>query len=188
MHSERRIRRPAAALLPCLTALALGLATAPPARALESTGASVPGILDSRAPLVAVVAPAGGALFTGAAAETLRWTIDEQSWTGPAPVTATLLDGAVVLDQFTVAAQAGGVYAHAWTVSDVATADARLVVTAVDGFGWSGADTSGVFAIQLSTTDAPDALTADRLGPVHPNPFNPAPRSPSACGPPRTSR
>lgn len=174
MQFERLAPRQAVVRAPRLLALCAALALVPAALALETTGDSAPGVLDSRAPIVTAVYPTGGELFTSAVVETLRWTVDEDGWGDPEPLTVTLLDGVAVLDQFTLAPTPGGVYALPWSVSDINTTNARMAVSALDGFGWSGADTSGTFAIQPSTTDAPDAFLVDRIGPVQPNPFNPS--------------
>ena len=165
-------RRFACAAMAILAAAALWPTAAP---ALTDTAVSAADTLDSRAPLIEVLRPAGGETFTGAETETLRWTIDESSWAAGTPITLRLLDGGVLLDELNVSADPGGVYAHPWAVSDVSTSAARLRVLAVDRFGWAAEDSGAVFTIEPSGTSAPDLLV-DHLGPVVPNPFNPSTR------------
>ena len=157
--------------------LAAGLTVVPiTASALSASAVSAADTLDSRPPVIVVDYPLGGETFVGTANETLQWSIDEQSWDGAAtPVTLRLLDGNALLDEITIQPDPGGVYAYVWTVSDLTTAEGRLVVSAADRFGWSSDDSSGVFTILDSGTATPDLLV-DRLGPAVPNPFNPSTR------------
>lgn len=165
-----------AAMVLAAAAFAGSAAWPPAAAALTASAVSIADTLDSRPPVIDVVYPAGGELFTGSDVETLRWTIDEQSWDEAAtPVTLQLFDGGALLDEATVSPDPDGVYAHPWTVGDVATATARLRVSAVDRFGWAAADSGDVFTIEPSGTATPP-LAIDRLGPVVPNPFNPSTR------------
>jgi len=148
---------------------------AAPAGALTASAVSSAGTLDSRAPAVAIARPAGGEVFHTAETETLRWTIDEQNWEGAAePVTVRVYDDATLLDELTLSPAPVGEYALPWTVSDTVTDQARLVVAAVDRYGWAGADTSAVFEIRDGGTDSPPSPLADALGPAAPNPFNPS--------------
>jgi len=145
--------------------------------ALTDTAVSSPDTLDSRPPVVAVAYPAGGEIFHGTASETLQWTIDEQSWNGAAtPVTIRVLDGVVLLDEQSVLPDPDGAYDFYWSVTDVTTSQARVVVAATDRFGWADDDTSAVFEIQDSGTAAPPLPLSDTLGPVAPNLFNPRTR------------
>jgi hypothetical protein len=161
-----------------LFAAAVTAALAPAtAAALTASAVSAADTLDSRPPAVAVVYPAGGEIFTGGEIEILQWTIDEQSWAGAAtPVTIRVLDGATLLDEQSVPPDPDGSYALSWSVTDVDADAARVVVLADDRFGWAGDDTSAVFTIAHSGTDAPPLPLADRLGPATPNPFNPGTR------------
>ncbi len=146
------------------------------ASALSASAVSVADTLDSRPPVIAIGYPAGGEVFVGSVAETLQWTIDEQSWDGAAtPVTLRVLDGLVPIDEQTVLPDPGGVYEFIWTVPELTTTGARLVVLAADRFGWAADDSSGIFSLLESSTAAP-VLLVDRLGPVIPNPFNPSTR------------
>ncbi len=147
------------------------------ALALSDSAVSAADTLDSRAPLIALVHPVGGEIFTGADTETLRWTIDEQSWAGNAtPVTVRVYEGAMLLDEDSVSPKASGVYAYPWSVADVNTFLARVEVSAADRFGWDGEDVGGDFTIHQSGVAAPPMPLPDRLGPVSPNPFNPSTR------------
>lgn len=147
-----------------------------PAWALTGVSISAPDTLDSRLPQVVVAYPTGGEIFSAAQSETLRWTIDEQSWApGSEPVELVVRNGGDVLLQQTVAPEAGGSYAYVWDVPlGVETAQARFSVAAADRFGWAGADSGGFFAIEDHITNVPAELFVDRLGPAWPNPFNPS--------------
>ena len=159
--------------LPALASAAVLLASGL-AAAATGNAVSAPDTLDSRPPLVAVLYPAGGETLQAAAQETLRWSVDESSWgAAPAAITVTVFDGAEVLAQALVPPDPGGQYAWIWTVPDNATAAAMLAVEAVDRFGGIGANQGGLFTIEGGGTGTPPAATVDRLGPVHPNPFNP---------------
>ncbi|MBK7703333.1 MAG: hypothetical protein IPI34_10780 [bacterium] len=161
-------------VLPAAALLALGLAAAGPAAAATGSAVSAPDTLDSRPPLVAALSPAGGETLQAADQETLRWSVDESSWgAAPAAITVTVFDGAEVLAQALVPPDPDGTYAWVWTVPDQATTAAVLAVEATDRFGWIGADQGEAFTIEGSSTPAPPTPTVDRLGPVHPNPFNP---------------
>ncbi len=154
--------------------VAISLVAAGPAAAATGSAVSAPDTLDSRPPLVSVLYPAGGESLQAAAQETLRWSVDESSWgAAPAAITVTVFDGAEVLAQALVPPDPDGQYTWVWTVPDHATAAAVLAVGAVDRFGGIGADQGGEFAIEGSGTGTPPTVTVDRLGPVHPNPFNP---------------
>ncbi len=169
---DRGRTRPTAAMTVLAALLALWPAAA---AALTGSAVSSADTLDSRPPVVDVVYPLGGETFTGAETETLRWTIDEQSWAGGAPITLRMFDGNVLLDEQAVAPEPGGVYAYPWTVADVSTTQARFKVTADDRFGWADADSGDVFTIVEAGTSTP-GLLVDRVGPVVPNPFNPSTR------------
>jgi len=163
-----------------LALLVLVAALAPTtAIALTGTAVSAADTLDSRPPVIAMVHPVGGEIFSGADTETLRWTIDEQSWAGAAtPVTVSVYEGALLLDEDTVLPEADGVYAYPWRVADVNTFLARVDVAAADRYGWDGDDASDDFTIHQTGVAAPPVPMplADRLGPVSPNPFNPSTR------------
>lgn len=158
--------------LPALAAAAALLAAA--AAGAAPSAVSAPDTLDSRPPQVSVLYPAGGETLQAAAQETLRWSVDETSWgAAPAAITVTVFDGAEVLAQALVPPDPDGTYAWVWTVPDASTTAAVLAVEAADRFGWIGADQGGAFAIEGSGTGTPPSPASDRLGPVHPNPFNP---------------
>jgi len=167
---RNRIRRivTAVILASALTAIPITVS------ALSASAVSVADTLDSRPPVIVVGYPLGGEIFVGTAAETLQWSIDEQSWDGAAtPITLRLLDGVSLLDEITIQPDPGGVYAYIWTVTELTTTEGRLVVTAADRFGWADDDSSGAFTILDSGTSTPHVLV-DHLGPVVPNPFNPS--------------
>ncbi|MHB8079905.1 MAG: FlgD immunoglobulin-like domain containing protein [Candidatus Krumholzibacteriia bacterium] len=148
----------------------------PGAGAGEPAGISAVGTLDSRAPVVTLVAPVGGGTFAAAAVETVRWRVAEDLFAaGRRPVRIELWDGATVVWADSVAAPADGVGRLAWTVPDRQLPRARLVISAVDACGNVGADTSAAFAVQGSLTDAhgPTSPARGRLAPNVPNPFNP---------------
>lgn len=159
-----------------LVALAVTCAPAAEVRAGELSATSGAGTLDSCSPLVAIEAPAGGEAFTAAAVETLRWRIVEDLFAaGGRPVRVELWDEAAVVWADSVAAPVDGVSQMVWTVPDLQLPRARLIISAVDAFGFVGIDTSAVFAVHNSLTDVHGAKppARDLLAPNVPNPFNP---------------
>jgi hypothetical protein len=159
-----------------LVALAAACALATEVRAGELSATSGAGTLDSCSPVVTIEAPAGGEAFTAAAVETLRWRIVEDLFAaGGRPVRVELWDEAAVVWADSVAATADGAGLLAWTVPDLQLPRARLIISAVDSFGFVGADTSAVFAVHNSLTDVHGAKppARDLLAPNVPNPFNP---------------
>jgi len=150
------------------------LATEVRAGALSATSAA--GTLDSCSPVVTIEAPVGGEAFTAAAVETLRWRIVEDLFAaGGRPVRVELWDEAAVVWADSVAAPVDSAGLLVWTVPDLQLPRARLVISAVDAFGFVGADTSAVFAVHNSLTDVHGAKppARDLLAPNVPNPFNP---------------
>ncbi|MBU1071968.1 hypothetical protein KKG45_01840, partial [bacterium] len=171
--------QPAGGMRGAIAALLALATTVMPATAvaLTATAVSSPDTLDSLEPAVAVVYPAGGEIFTITETESLQWTIAEQSWNGAAtPVTVRMLDGEALLDEQTLLPDPDGTYELSWTVTGVPTTQARVVVAAADRFGMAGDDTSAFFEIRDGGTAAPPMPSADALGPVAPNPFNPSTR------------
>lgn len=159
-----------------LVALAAVCALATEVRAGALSATSGAGTLDSCSPIVTIEAPAGGEAFTAAAVETLRWRIVEDLFaTGGRPVRIELWDEAAVVWADSVAAPVAGAGLLAWTVPDLQLPRARLIISAVDSFGFVGADTSAVFAVRNSLTDVHGAKppARDLLAPNVPNPFNP---------------
>ena len=145
------------------------------ASALTGSAISPADTLDSRLPIVDLVHPTGGEVFQSAAAETLRWTIDEQSWRDdPLPVTLTVSDGETLLLEDSVLPEAGGIYAYPWTVTEAHTPNAVFTVEAVDRFGNAGSAGSEPFQIMGSLADVPAVIHRDALDGVSPNPFNPS--------------
>jgi hypothetical protein len=159
-----------------MVALAAVCALATEVRAGELSATSGAGTLDSCAPTVTIEVPSGGEAFTAAAVETLRWRIGEDLFaTGGRPVRVELWDEAAVVWADSVTAPVDGVGLLAWTVPDLQLPRARLIISAVDFFGFVGADTSAVFAVHNSLTDIRGAKppARDLLAPNVPNPFNP---------------
>jgi len=146
------------------------------ARGGDLSAVSAVGTLDSRSPVVAIEAPAGGEVLAAAAVETLRWRVVEDLYAaGGRPVRLELRDDAAVVWADSVAAPVDGAGLLAWTVPDLQIPRARLVITVADACGLVGADTSAVFALQNSLTDVQGAKppARDLLAPNVPNPFNP---------------
>jgi hypothetical protein len=159
-----------------LVALAATCALATEVRADTLSATSGAGTLDSCSPIVTIEVPAGGEAFTAAAVETLRWRIVEDLFaTGGRPVRVELWDEAAVVWADSVAAPVDGAGLLAWTVPELHLPRARLIVSAVDSFGFVGVDTSAVFAVHNSLTDIRGAKppARDLLAPNVPNPFNP---------------
>ena len=162
-----------------LIVLCLAGVLATPAVAALTTGVSQPDTLDSRPPVIQVTYPAGSEIFHYTATETLRFTIDEQSWGGdPGPIGFQVISGGTVLDQGTLEPEPTGDYAYPWSPPGFAAAGpaqpANLIIAATDRFGWSAADTSAQFSILDDVTDVPGAILRDELGAAAPNPFNPS--------------
>ena len=150
-----------------------------PVAAATTFGLSTPDTLDSRAPIIEIVFPAGSEVFHYTESETLRFTIDEQSWgSSPGPVEFKIVSDGAVWDEGTLEPEPSGDYAFAWSVPGFAMAGpaqpANLVVAATDRFGWSAADTSAQFEILDDVTDVPALALQDALGAAVPNPFNPS--------------
>jgi hypothetical protein len=145
---------------------------APSAWAASGAGISAPDTLDSRGPQITLVRPIGDDDLYLGDTDTLRWTIDEQSWSDGAPISVQVLDGTTVLLDDTVAPEPDGSYAYPWAVPDHDTPLAVMRVGATDRFGWSAADTSAAFTIHGSLTGTPDLALRDALLPAWPNPFN----------------
>ena len=74
-----------------------------------ATGVSLPDTLDSRAPVIQFIYPAGLETFHTATQETIRFTIVEPSW-GPAPsnITLTVMPTGDVQTQVTIAPDPDG--------------------------------------------------------------------------------
>lgn len=160
-------------LLAALAAVC-ALATEVPAGQLSVISGA--GMLDSRPPVVTIESPTGGEAFTAAAAETLRWRIREDLFAaGGRPVRVELWDDAAVVWADSLAAPVDSVGLLAWTVPDLQLPRARLVISAMDAFGFVGADTSAVFVVHNSLTEVHGAKppVRDLLAPNVPNPFNP---------------
>lgn len=156
--------------------LACGLLWTTPVAALTGSAVSTADTLDSRAPLIQILSPGSGDTFNSADPETLRWTIDEQSWDlATTPISWRIETGGGVLGEGQVAAQPGDLYNWIWEVPllDSTPQDARVIVQGQDRFGWSAADTSALFVVQDLITDVPAFIGQNHLGPVFPNPFNP---------------
>lgn len=159
-----------------LVALAATCALATEVRADTLSATSGAGTLDSCSPIVTIEFPAGGEAFTAAAVETLRWRIEEDLFAaGGRPVRVELWDEAAVIWADSVAAPVDGAGLLAWTVPDLQLPRVRLIISAVDSFGFVGVDTSAVFAVHNSLTDVHGARppARDLLAPNVPNPFNP---------------
>lgn len=155
----------------CLLLAALPLA------AQGAASVSLPDTLDSRAPVLGFLVPAGSEAFHYADTETLRWTIDEQSWGGPpaAIVLTELVDGSLPVPHV-VEPDPDGQYAYAWTVPALSVhgdLEARLSLKATDRFGWSRTVYSDWFQIIDYVSAVPRLSARDDLGPISPNPFNP---------------
>jgi len=159
-----------------LVALAAACPLATEVRAGALSATSAVGTLDSCSPVVTIEAPAGGEAFNAAAVETLRWRIVEDLFAaGGRPVRVELWDEAAVVWTDSVAAPVDGAGLLAWTVPDLQLPRARLIISAVDSFGFVGIDTSAVFAVHNGLTDVHGARppARDLLAPNVPNPFNP---------------
>jgi hypothetical protein len=154
-----------------------------PAGALSGSGLSAPDTLDSRPPAVSLLHPLGGEEFSGATAETLRFEVHEDSWE---PASSSIRLRVVTEEQelLSVEEPAGGQaadYAYPWTLPDL-TVKARVIVVAVDRYGWATAESSGTFRILHSLTQAELSETPHRpgLAACYPNPFNPVTTVPFA--------
>jgi len=155
-----------------LLALLLGAGSA-----LGATGVSAPGILDSRAPVIQIAYPAGSEVFRSSTPETLLFTIDEQSWAvPPAAITLWFLVEGSPPDQVSITPDPNGSYQYVWevpTLPGYSDIEARIRVSATDGLGWTASAYSDWFTVLDDVSPVPGAALAERLGPVHPNPFNP---------------
>ncbi len=154
-----------------------------PARALSGSGLSAPDTLDSRPPAVSLLHPLGGEEFSGATAETLRFEVHEDSWE---PASSSIRLQVVTEEQELLsvdepAAGQAADYAFPWTLPNL-TVEARLIVVAVDRYGWATAESSGTFRILHSLTQAELSETPHRpgLAACYPNPFNPVTTVPFA--------
>lgn len=144
---------------------------------LADSGVSASGILDSRTPVIQVVYPAGMEIFRSSTPETIRFTIDEQSWEEPpaAIILHFLVEGSPP-EQVPVAPEPDGGYLYVWDVPTLPgynDIEARIRVDATDGFGWTASKYSNWFMVMDDVSAVPAPRLTDRLGPVHPNPFNP---------------
>ncbi|MEN8006594.1 MAG: FlgD immunoglobulin-like domain containing protein [Candidatus Krumholzibacteriota bacterium] len=144
---------------------------------LGANGVSSPGILDGRAPAIQVVYPTGMEIMRSSTPETLRFTIDEQSWgSPPGEITLHFLVEGSPPDQTTIPPESNGSYMYVWDVPTLPgynDIEARIRVDATDGFGWSSSQYSNWFMVMDDVSAVPAPRMVDRLGPVHPNPFNP---------------
>ena len=143
---------------------------------LSGQGTSNSTTLDSRPPVVEIIYPSGGEIFSGGEVEELAWTIEEDWFNfDPLPITLTVLDGEVVLWTEDIAPEPSGNYLYSWTVVDETVIDAVFVVSATDHFGFNGSVTSEPFTIQGSGTSVdPEIPLVNLLEPNYPNPFNPS--------------
>jgi hypothetical protein len=158
------------------TALILSL-TAIPLASLGATAVSVPDTLDSRAPIPGFVFPAGLEIFYYADVETLRWSIDEQSW-GDSPTSIVLTELVEGSDpvQINIPVDPDGQYTYLWQVPPLnykGDLEARLSLKATDRFGGSRTAYSNWFAIWDEVSPVPAATVRNGLGLARPNPFNP---------------
>jgi len=149
-----------------------GVCWLPLARGASSTAISASDTLDSRLPEITLVQPTGGEDLHSGEIDTLRWTIDEQSWSGGEPISVRVLDDLIVLLDDTVTPDPDGNYAYHWTVPDLDTPLAVMLVAATDRYGWDDADTSGTFTIHGPLTGTAEPAARDALLPAWPNPFN----------------
>lgn len=142
-----------------------------------ATGVSAPDTLDSKAPVIQFVYPAGAEVFSTAEQETIRFTIEESSW-GPPPANITMTILPAGNPQITVGLTPApdGSYLYLWDIPELpftSEAETRIRILAYDRFGWLGARYSAWFTVTEAVSPVPVAGFRDRLGPVHPNPFNP---------------
>lgn len=144
---------------------------------LAANGVSAPGVLDSRAPVIQVIYPAGMEIFRSSTPETLRFTIDELSWsTPPAEIILHFLVEGSPPEQTIITPEPDGTYQYVWdipTLPGYNDIEARIQVEATDAFGWAAAMYSNWFAILDDVSAVPGPVMTNKLGPVHPNPFNP---------------
>jgi hypothetical protein len=147
-----------------------------PVLALTGSGVSTPDTLDSRSPAITFLHPAGGEEFSGASAETLRFQVSEDCWkpSSPAIRLRVVTDEQELLSVDEPPAGPSATYEHPWALPDQ-TVTARVIVTAVDRYGWATAETSGAFRILHSLTQAelPGVPNHSGLSACYPNPFNP---------------
>jgi hypothetical protein len=157
--------------------LLLVLAMTFAAAAQGATGVSAPDTLDSKAPVIQFVYPAGAEVFSTADQETLRFTIGEPSW-GPPPagITMTIMPSGNPQTTVGLTPEPDGSYLYVWDIPELpftSEAETRIRILAYDRFGWLGARYSAWFTVTEAVSPVPVAVLRDRLGPVHPNPFNP---------------
>jgi hypothetical protein len=164
-----------------LTILFLIFTTAPAGFALTGEAVSTPVVLDSRPPIISIAYPVGDEAFQPAVVETLRWSIQEDSYgVNPLPVVLSVVDGDSLVWTYSLNPHHEPSYDYPWRVVDRAAANAILVVQVPDDFGWSATESSSAFSILGSPTGIPTADHANAdlgevagLGPSYPNPFNP---------------
>jgi hypothetical protein len=154
----------------------LGAFLSTPVLALTGSGLSAPDTLDSQPPAVLLLYPLGGEEFAGASTETLRFHVSEESWEPAVPSIQlrVVTDEQELLSADKLPAGEEADYEHPWALPDL-TATARLIVVAVDRYGWATAESSGTFRILHSLTEAELPNTPHRYGlaSCYPNPFNP---------------
>jgi len=155
---------------------------APEGFTLTGEATSAPCVLDSRPPEVSISQPWGGEAFQPAVEETLQWSIVEDSYgVNPQPIALAIVAGDSIIWAANLNPHPSSDYAYIWQVTDFAAAQAFLVVGTTDDFGWATAETSAAFSIlgapTAVTTGGNDLVALPEspgLGPVFPNPFNPA--------------
>lgn len=165
-----------------LTTLLLLFTLAPEGFTLTGEATSTPCVLDSRPPEVSIFLPLGGEAFQPAVEETLQWSIVEDSYgANPLPVALAIVTGDTVIWAASVNPHHSSDYTYFWQVADFAAAQAFFVVATTDDFGWAVAETSAAFSIHGApttvTTQGSDLVALPEspgLGPIFPNPFNPA--------------
>jgi hypothetical protein len=148
------------------------------AQALTGFAMSAADTLDSKPPEITLTHPLGGETFIGSTIEMLQFSVVEDCWDPLLnAVQLHILDGEdELLHTWYWPPYYNETFAYPWMVPETTTYSARMLVRAWDRYGWAAADTSGVFTILHSLTDAPAAklFTRDGITTNYPNPFNPA--------------
>ncbi len=136
------------------------------------------GIVDTRAPNIAQLAPEAGAAFYAGDVETFRWRVDEQNLPlEPQPLLYGVdIDGQEVFTD-SLDLVSGQEQSLDWLIPETPSEDCRWRLGLEDAFGNQAMVVSGPHVIVLDGNPAGDALP-ERLifAPNHPNPFNPATR------------
>ncbi len=136
------------------------------------------GIVDTRAPNIALLAPEAGAVFYAGDVETFRWRVDELNLPAePRPLLMSIdIDGQEAFTD-SLALVSGQEQSLDWLIPESPSEDCRWRLGLMDAFGNQAVVESGPHVIVLDGSPAGDALP-ERLvfAPNHPNPFNPATR------------